>query len=97
MDPVMDDGIDEGKGSPVTRPNVMKDCDVCRNRVPCAAQSHDTIHFISAYGIFACGDCYADNHDGWNQHVESAVTRQLRAKGLAIPARQTNGRLPRDG
>jgi hypothetical protein len=43
-----------------------------------------------------CNKCYAANFDGWAPKLEEKVTRNLKAKGLNIPERNTNGLLPRE-
>lgn len=53
--------------------------------------------YLPTYQVMACNRCYLANQDGWAPNLEETVTRNLRAKGLRIPERNTKGLLPRDG
>jgi hypothetical protein len=53
--------------------------------------------YVPTYQVMACNKCYAANSDGWAPDLEEAVTRNLKAKRLRIPERNTKGLLPRDG
>ena len=52
--------------------------------------------YVPTYQVMACNKCYAANGDGWAPNLEQTVTRNLKAKGLRIPERNTKGLLPRE-
>lgn len=51
---------------------------------------------LSRYMIDVCYGCYNGNWDGWAAHWEAKLVPHLVARGLAIPARNSDGLLPRD-
>ena len=53
--------------------------------------------YVPEYEVMACNRCYAANWKGWAPDLEERVTRNLKAKGLRIPERNSQGLLPRDG
>ena len=71
-------------------------CEVCGREFRYTPKSDHRI-YIPAYQIMVCSICYATNSDGWAPQFEESVTRNLKAKGLKIPARNANGLLPRNG
>ena len=58
-------------------------------------RSHTSV--FPAYQVMVCHRCYAANWDGWALKLDETVTRNLKAKGIRIPERNTKGLLPRDG
>jgi hypothetical protein len=52
--------------------------------------------YVGRYMIEVCDECYAGNSDGWAPCHEAPLVAHLSAKGLPIPDRNKEGRLPRD-
>ena len=52
--------------------------------------------YVGRYMIEVCDECYAGNSDGWTPPFESPLLAHLTEKGLPIPDRNKEGRLPRD-
>ena len=75
---------------------VIEHCDLCGEEFqhsPAAGRGT----YVPSYQVMACDRCYAANRNGWAPHLEETVTRNLKAKGLRIPDRNSRGLLPRDG
>jgi len=75
---------------------LIEHCDLCGQRFQYGPNG-GLGTYVPAYQVMACNSCYAANRDGWALHLEEAVTRSLKAKGLRTPERNTKGLLPRDG
>jgi len=74
----------------------IEHCDLCGREFRYSPKSSDGT-YIPAYQIMVCSICYATNWEGWAPQFEEKVTRNLKAKGLKIPARNAEGLFPRDG
>ncbi len=76
--------------------HALERCDLCGRQFQYGpVRSFGT--YLPAYQLMTCDSCYAANSEGWSPSLEDTVTRNLKAKGLAIPARNGRGLLPRDG
>ena len=75
---------------------IIERCDRCGERF-----QYGPVAYFGTYlptdQVMACNRCYAANQDGWPPRLEERVTRNLKAKGLRIPERNSQGLLPRDG
>ena len=75
---------------------VLERCDLCRAEFQYGPVAYFGT-YVPTYLVMACNRCYAANWDGWAPSLEQRVIRNLKAKGLRIPERNTKGLLPRDG
>ena len=75
---------------------IIERCDLCGERFQYGPVAYFGT-YVPAYQVMACHRCYAANWDGWALKLDETVTRNLKAKGLRIPERNTKGLLPRDG
>ena len=71
-------------------------CDVCGGRFGFGPRVLDG-KYVKAYKITVCSSCYSNSWEGWAPQFEALVTRKLQEQGLALPARNSKGLLPRDG
>jgi len=51
---------------------------------------------IAGYNMTVCNSCYSGNWDEWAPHYEGKIVTHLRSLGVAPPARNASGWLPRD-
>jgi hypothetical protein len=74
----------------------MFKCDVCSSNYQHGPGRYEG-HKLNLYGgIFCCDPCWSGNWDGWSSRLEPVLLKHLSAKGLAVPARNSNGLLPRN-
>jgi hypothetical protein len=75
---------------------IIERCDLCGEEFQYGPIAYFGT-YVPTYLVMTCNKCYAANCDGWAPKLEEKVTRNLKAKGLKIPERNTNGLLPREG
>jgi hypothetical protein len=71
-------------------------CLICDETFPYRPGNWGGQH-IPDYDLTVCTTCYQGNHDGWGGIGEPKILAHLKAKGVAVPARNAKGLLPRDG
>jgi hypothetical protein len=74
---------------------IIERCDLCGEEFQYGPIAYFGT-YVPTYQVMTCNKCYAANFDGWAPKLEEKVTRNLKAKGLNIPERNTNGLLPRE-
>lgn len=74
---------------------VMNTCEVCTGNFQMGPHVYEG-RYNNTYRLMVCNACYQGNWDGWAPLRENAVTKHLRAAGAPLPARNSNGLLPRD-
>ncbi len=75
--------------------HALERCDLCGREFPYGPiTSLGT--YLPTYQVMTCNSCYVANRAGWSPELEERVTRNLKAKGLKLPERNTQGLLPRD-
>jgi len=52
-------------------------------------------HWLKGYDIQVCNNCWEANWEGWDQMTEGRLLAHMKANSIAVPARNKNGRLPR--
>jgi hypothetical protein len=82
--------------TPMHSAKIIERCDLCGERFQYGPVAYFGT-YVPAYQVMVCHRCYAANWDGWALKLDETVTRNLKAKGLRIPERNTKGLLPRDG
>jgi hypothetical protein len=70
-------------------------CDLCRSPFRQGANRYDGRH-VGRYRLTVCRRCYQSNSDGWSPAHEGVILDHLKSFGLAVPARNSKGWLPRD-
>ena len=83
-------------------PSLTFRCFFCRKKMKRDSNVYHGGHvgyrgkYVGRYMIEVCDECYAGNSDGWTPPFESPLLAHLTEKGLPIPDRNKEGRLPRD-
>src|SRR4029077_20110647 len=69
---------------------IIERCDLCGERFQYGPVAYFGT-YVPAYQVMVCHRCYAANWDGWALKLDQTVTRNLKAKGIRIPERDTKG------
>ncbi|MEE9606305.1 MAG: hypothetical protein V3U03_01095, partial [Myxococcota bacterium] len=74
---------------------LMQKCDLCGSEYQYGPHNYDG-KFIRKYQLKVCMSCYEGNWDGWAPHLEIKLIAHLKERGLAAPARNEKGWIPRE-
>jgi hypothetical protein len=86
--------LDE-RATPVATDKFLVHCDVSGREFQFGPHRYEGRR-NQTYEIMVCSTCHEANWDGWAPHCEERVTRRLIEQGLAMPARNAKGWLPRE-
>jgi hypothetical protein len=70
-------------------------CDICGTRCKAGAGVHG-YQRIPGYDLTVCKSCFQNSHDGWASADEEAFENHLTLKAIPLPARNAEGRYPRE-
>ena len=78
---------------PVIEPSVSYSCEICAKKFDVDSRVYGG-RYLAMYQICVCRACYENNRAGWQREIEPALTSNLRDRGFALPARNSDGLLP---
>jgi hypothetical protein len=70
-------------------------CGLCGMTFQFGPGRYDGKH-IPGYNLTVCKGCYDANWDGWAPQWEAKILQHLHENGLPVPAKNSQGLLPRD-
>ncbi len=70
-------------------------CFICFKKFQMEEHIYDG-KWIQSYQIEVCMSCWQSNRDGWAPHNTERIIKHLEKKGIPIPQKDEEGRLPRN-